>query len=40
VIWLRLGNSTTEQIENTLRKSLLAIQAMAGDATVGVLILA
>lgn len=40
VVWLRLGNSTTDQIESTLRKSFQPIQAMVGDAAVGVLILA
>lgn len=37
LVWLRLGNCTTAQIETTLRSSLQAIEEMAQDETVGIL---
>jgi predicted nuclease of predicted toxin-antitoxin system len=37
VVWLRLGNCTTRQIEAVLRAQALAIQALMTDPTVGVL---
>ena len=37
LIWLRLGNCTTTQIENLLRSHYEAIEQMNQDATVGIL---
>lgn len=37
LIWLRLGNCTTTQIEKLLRANYDAIEQMNQDATVGVL---
>jgi predicted nuclease of predicted toxin-antitoxin system len=37
VIWLRLGNCTTSDVERTLRNGYAAIDGFANDPTVGVL---
>ncbi|MBC8141274.1 MAG: DUF5615 family PIN-like protein [Armatimonadetes bacterium] len=37
VIWLRLGNCTTTQIETLLRESADAVASFVGDASVGIL---
>jgi len=37
VLWLRLGNCSTSDIERTLRNGNAAIDAFANDPTVGVL---
>ena len=37
VIWLRLGNCSTNDIEQTLRSAYTQITAFANDVTVGVL---
>ena len=37
VIWIRLGNCTTKDIENALRRGHAAIVEFMSDATVGVL---
>jgi predicted nuclease of predicted toxin-antitoxin system len=37
LIWLRLGNCMTTQIENLLRSNYEAIEQMNQDATVGIL---
>lgn len=39
VIWLRLGNCTTNDVERTLRNGFAAIDAFANDPTAGVLVL-
>ena len=39
VIWLRLGNCTTRQIERTLRANLQSIVALSADSTLGILTL-
>lgn len=39
VIWLQVGNCTTAQIEDLLRRHQQAIQQLETDATVGVLTL-
>jgi predicted nuclease of predicted toxin-antitoxin system len=36
VIWLRLGNCTTERIESTLRERRREIEAFLADSTLGV----
>lgn len=40
VIWLRLGNRTTREIEAALRSRLAAIKALGADSDAGVLMLA
>src|SRR6266487_3748841 len=37
VIWLRLGNCTTSDVERTLRRGYVAIDVFATDPTSGVL---
>ena len=37
VVWLRLGNCTTREIEAAIRQHRREIEALANDATVGVL---
>lgn len=37
VIWLRLGNCTTRQVEGSIRANDPAVQAFANDPTSGVL---
>jgi predicted nuclease of predicted toxin-antitoxin system len=37
VIWLRLGNCTTDQIERTLRREQSTIVEFVADPTAGVL---
>ena len=37
VIWLRLGNCTTSDVERTLRTGFSAIEAFATDPSVGIL---
>jgi predicted nuclease of predicted toxin-antitoxin system len=37
VLWLRLGNCSTSDIERTLRNGNAAIDAFANDPTVGIL---
>lgn len=37
LIWLRLGNCTTTQIEKLLRSNYEAIEQMSQDVTVGIL---
>jgi predicted nuclease of predicted toxin-antitoxin system len=37
VIWIRLGNCTTSDLENALRRSYAAIVEFINDPTVGVL---
>jgi predicted nuclease of predicted toxin-antitoxin system len=37
VVWLRLGNCTTTDVERTLRHGFAAIEAFANDPTSGVL---
>lgn len=37
VIWLRLGNCTTNDVEQTLRRASVQTAAFAMDTTVGVL---
>jgi predicted nuclease of predicted toxin-antitoxin system len=37
VLWLRLGNCTTDDIERTLRRAHDEIVAFIADATLGVL---
>jgi predicted nuclease of predicted toxin-antitoxin system len=39
VIWLRVGNCTTEQVEDLLRHHQEAIQQLETDATIGILTL-
>jgi predicted nuclease of predicted toxin-antitoxin system len=36
VIWLQLGNCTTSDLENALRRHHIAIQDFAADPTLGV----
>ena len=38
VVWLRLGNATTDQVERTLRNGAPAIRALVGDPSAGVLV--
>ena len=37
VIWLRLGNCTTSDVERTMRSGFAAIDAFANDPSVGIL---
>lgn len=37
VIWLRLGNCTTDQIEETLRRGYPQIASFVSDTTAGIL---
>ena len=37
VIWIRLGNCTTQQIEDLLRRNREAVVAFESDAMVGLL---
>ncbi len=37
VIWIRLGNCTTQQIEDLLRKNHEAVVALESDPMVGLL---
>ena len=40
VIWLRLGNCTTHQIEKSLRVHYVTVEAFCADPVVGILTLA
>jgi predicted nuclease of predicted toxin-antitoxin system len=39
VIWLRLGNCSTQQVENLLRRDLAAIESFFEDETLSLLAL-
>ncbi len=39
VVWLQIGNCTTEAVETLFRKRCIEIEAFEGDPTVGTLVL-